>query len=113
VFNVTNSHLFSQQELAPGIGKEPVLLPIAFDVSGDPDAIEPHFQGTTRGTGKNGAFCNAVFVHAVTLVAVSIQGSFMDTAFYMHLSIPNRRADISLWVILVKWGSGFRMRSDS
>jgi hypothetical protein len=46
-FLVTNLHTLSEQKLAAGLHKEPVVLPISFNASTHPFTVEPDFQGAS------------------------------------------------------------------
>jgi len=46
-FSVTNLHTLREQELAAGLHKEPVVLPISFNASAHPFTIEPDLQGAS------------------------------------------------------------------
>jgi len=46
-FLVTDRHLFSEQELAARLHKEPVVLSITLHTATHPLMVEPDFQGTS------------------------------------------------------------------
>ena len=65
--------MLGQQKFTTAVRKEPVILAITLDMSGDPLTIEPHLQWTARATGEGPLRRNTWFTQTVAPVLVPIE----------------------------------------